>query len=179
MIVVALLSTFIPYSMVKIPPIGIIIGTTRFSCFPIVQYLPFFLIGLYCQSRNVFYNKYLLLIAFLSTTFITSLFVKTHICPNRFPPSLEWILWAPAFTMAYYVISDKLAKSKMHIIMRNVILIYGRYTLDYLVISNVIIFAVRHFVSSDLSFFYCTVLIFAIYILCYLYGLIKCNKSKL
>lgn len=177
-IALPLLMTFIPYHWVFIPQIGIFIGTTKFACFPILQYLPFFLVGMYCQSRNCFYDKKLWTLAILATMAVCVYFLKNHYIPNRFPPSLGWILWPSAFTLTYYMISEKMSKIRMHHTIKSAIQIYGSYTLDYLLISNVVIFAIRHFCGKTLSGYLSLAVIVALFALCYLYGFCKLKKSN-
>lgn len=173
-----LLSTLIPYSMVRIPQLGIIIGTTKFACFPILQYLPFFLMGMYCQAKNMFYNRYLVFVASLFTVVVSVYCISCHKIPERFPPSMGWILWASAFTILYYMVSDRISRFKLNRTITNTIRIFGAYTLDFLVISNIIIFAIRWYFGKQLSVIYCFFVIILLYIICYFYGYVKLKRKN-
>lgn len=166
-------STLLPYYLVAVPVIGVFIGTTKFSCFPILQYLSFFFIGLYCQKNNAFFNRKLWMFAFITTTAVTTMVLISHKIPDRFPPSPMWIIWAPFFTMCYYLLSRYLGRFMSNKKIKLLADVYGAYTLDYLVISNILIFTIRHFIGKTLtsleSFLYSA----AILIVCFIYGYIK------
>lgn len=174
----SLLSTFMPYGLIIIPVLGVFVGSTKFACFPILQYFPFFLVGLYCQRFGKFGSKKLWLLACLSTlsSFIYILF--TCQIPVRFPPSLFWILWASAFTLLYYQISSVMGGWMKNSRCRILADVFGAYTLDYLVISNLMIFALRNVCGKTFEWYECCLWTFIILVVCYLYGFYKLRKKN-
>lgn len=172
-ILISLIATFIPYKFIFIPIIGTFIGTTKFGCFPILQYFPFFILGVYCQRNKAFFNKKLFTIAFLITAAISCHVIYTHDIPKRFPPSLLWILWPIFFTLAYYWISNRLGKIVKNSGLKVFIDVFGAYTLDYLVISNVLIFITRKFYGNNMSIGMSLAFALFLFSICFLYGLIK------
>ena len=178
-ILFSLVSTFIPYGIIIIPLIGTFIGTTKYACFPILQYLPFFIIGIYCQCNNAFVDKRLWLCSTLATVFVTMYVFFTHNIPQRFPPSLLWILWPSMFTLLYYWISHKLSGKIKHGPIKTVIDVFGAFTLDYLVISNLLIFSIRRIYGKSMEI--SISLVFAILILsiCFFYGFVKMQNRKI
>ena len=174
----SLLSTLLPYSIINIPPLGIFIGTTKFACFPILQYSPLFLMGMFCQSKNMFYDKRIWAIAIICTVTVTLYSLLYHQIPKRFPPSLGWILWSLAFTMLYYLLSEKMSRLKMYAPIKMAFVVFGAYTLDYLVISNVLIFAARYYYGNLFTGFQCTIFIIILFKICFLYGYYKSSLIK-
>ena len=177
-ILCSLLSTFIPYGLVLIPVLGVFVGTTKFACFPILQYFPFFLVGLYCQRFGKFGSKKLWLLACLATLSSFVYVLYTHEIPVRFPPSLFWILWASAFTILYYQISSVMGAWMKNSRCRILADVFGAYTLDYLVISNLMIFALRNVCGKTFEWYECCLWAFAILVVCYLYGFYKLRKKS-
>ena len=177
-ILISLIATFIPYKFILIPIIGTFIGTTKFACFPILQYLPFFLIGIYCQRNKAFFTKGLLAATFLITMAISCLVAYTHDIPKRFPPSLPWILWPSFLTLAYYWISNRLGNIVKNSWMKIFIDVFGAYTLDYLVISNVLIFITRKIYNNNMSIEMSLAFTFLLFAICFLYGLIKMKRKN-
>lgn len=91
-----LAGTLIPYGAVKSPVAGLLIGTTQFACFPVLQYLPFLLAGMYVGRHGL--NRWLTLGAAALTgvsTFVWARFGE----PGRFPPTLFWLM-APCLGIA-------------------------------------------------------------------------------
>ena len=179
MILLSLTSTYLPYSMVIIPLLGVFIGTTQFACFPILQYFPYFIIGVYCQKENSFASRKLWFGACLATLASCIYVGYSHEIPVRFPPSLFWILWASAFTMLYYWISSAMGKRLKNSRCRILADVFGAYTLDYLVISNLMIFTVRNVWGQAFEWYECCVWTFLILVVCYLYGYCKLRSKSI
>lgn len=81
----------VPYGAVRDPRWGLLVGTTEFACFPVLQYMPFFLIGLYVQRRGMARRGAWLAGSALLTGAAVISFVRAGE-PVRFPPSLMWLL---------------------------------------------------------------------------------------
>ena len=176
MILLSLLATFIPYEKITFPLAGTFIGTTQYACFPILQYLPFFIAGMYCQKKRAFFDWRIWGLAFFSTTSVFLWVFLNHSLPSRFPPSLGWILWPSLLTLLYYLFACKLGNWLENTKIKVVAYVFGAYTLDYLVISNILVFVVRYHFGKSLNFTSCVVFSIFILALCFSYGYIKKNK---
>lgn len=164
------LLTFIPYNMIKIPLMGTFIGSTKFSCFPILQYFSFFIVGMYCKKNSIFFNKQIWIAAFILTFSSFLIMIYTHKIPQRFPPSLQWITLSPFFVLLYYMLSYRIGEYIMNKKIRIIVDVFGAYTLDYLVLSNIIIFLLRKIFYNCTNITLLLVTSSIILILCFLYG---------
>jgi hypothetical protein len=135
-----LFTTFIPYERITINQIGLLIGTNNFACFPVIQYSPLYLIGIYFARYQVKLNRIVLLISSTFTLSFISYLLYTHSLPNRFPPSLFWIVGSALFLYIYFLASDLLATklNKIELLEK-----LGRNVLFYLLVSNIFIFAIH------------------------------------
>ncbi len=128
---------FIPYGKVY-PVIGLFIGGTNFAYFPVFQYMIYFVIGIYFAKNKVVFNVKHLIGAVMATSIFPVYSVLKNY-PSRFPPSIAWIFGAMLFVYAYYLLSNAIAESKFTQWLSQI----GKYSLFYLVLSNVLIFAVK------------------------------------
>ena len=135
------LTTFIPYEKIKINQLGLLIGTTRFCAFPVLQYMPFFILGMYFHRYRTGFNiKFLLGSLLFSGASVVNIMQNDGALPSRFPPSIPWLL-LPAFALyLYYLLSAFLSKSSVAV---RVLQPIGENTLLYLLLSNIVIFAVK------------------------------------
>lgn len=135
-----LFTTFIPYERITINQIGLLIGTNNFACFPVIQYSPLYLIGIYFARYQVKLNRIVLLISSTFTLSFISYLLYTHSLPNRFPPSLFWIVGSALFLYIYFLASNLLATklNKIELLEK-----LGRNVLFYLLVSNIFIFAIH------------------------------------
>ncbi|HAT4257873.1 hypothetical protein P5F61_08120 [Clostridium perfringens] len=175
-IIISILATFIPYQLIKFNQLGLFIGNSRFSCFPLLQYSSYFLIGAYFSRNRLKYN---LKILFGSCTTL-SLFVLYVLIykklPSRFPPEALWILGGSFFIYMYYLISLFLAKK----IKNNFIYFLGENSLDFLILSNIFLFLVYYFYGNlNLSFINILIMTLIIIFTCYIIIYIKVILSKL
>lgn len=168
-LVLALLSfifTFFDYSNIKIPLLGVFIGTTAFACFPIIQYSSYFLAGEYLAKKDKVLDKLILGITLLGfTIFIGSIYIFKQL-PERFPPSIFWIIGGYLFVYTYFILSKYLASCLKE---TNLILSIGANSLIYLVGSNLVIFTCYNILSKlDITFTgtYQLLLILIIFLLC-------------
>lgn len=145
---------FIPYDQIHSTHLGLFIGTTSFYAFPVLQYFPFFLTGLYV-GRYGMKCKALWLggSGLLTVAGITYFIIYGE--PVRFPPSLWWLI-LPCLEI---VLLDWGAETlqllgKQHF--KTVHLLapiesMGRNSLYYLLASNLILFSVRRMGTIPLS----------------------------
>lgn len=132
-----LLMTFIPYEKVDIPQIGLLIGTTKFPTFPVAQYMPFYLAGMYFAKKSLQLNRNILIISFVFTMSTVLYIVITKNVPGRFPPTLFWII-GPSFVIYLYYLLSKILERNCNNL--KFIIIVGENTLFYLLMSNILIF---------------------------------------
>ena len=140
-----LAATQMPYGQIKDFRIGLLIGTTRFACFPVVQYLPFLLAGIYAGRHG--FNRWMALGALLLTSIAVYVWVQ-YGEPSRFPPSLPWLM-TPCLGIALLdLISRKLAawtdaRRPIQTLLRPLSYL-GMNSLYYLITSNLCIFALSN-----------------------------------
>lgn len=84
-------STLMPYSSISDPRLGILIGTTRFACFPVLQYMPFFLMGLYVE-KNGMQRKWLWMLGAAAMSAVGYAYKALVGTPGRFPPKFMWLM---------------------------------------------------------------------------------------
>jgi len=83
--------SFIPYGIFGDNRLGLLFGTYNFSCVPVLQYLPFFLAGLYVGVHGMPKLKWWLIVSGAATAAgVAWLLIFGE--PRRFPPSLMWLL---------------------------------------------------------------------------------------
>jgi len=129
--------TFIPYERIGANQLGVLIGTTRTPCFPVIQYLPWFLGGLAFSRYRIGLRWPVLVGSACCTGAFAAFSVATRSLPLRFPPSLLWVIGPALFIYLYYLVSRKLAERYYLRTLDNA----GENTLYYLVASNAILFA--------------------------------------
>lgn len=153
-VLVCLACTFLPYDRIPSTHLGLFIGTTSFACFPVLQYFPFFLAGLYA-GRYGMERKLLWLggAGLLSAAGIAYFAANGE--PSRFPPSLWWML-LPCLALVLLdwgaEALNRLSGQRPEV--RRVlspIESMGRNSLYYLVASNLAIFSVSRMGTLPLS----------------------------
>ncbi|MCI6041356.1 MAG: heparan-alpha-glucosaminide N-acetyltransferase domain-containing protein [Clostridiales bacterium] len=86
-----LLASLLPCERVSLPQAALLIGGTQFACFPIVQYMPFFLAGLLATSGG---RRERLALAGLAAAVSAPMLLhlaRGGALPQRFPPSPGWL----------------------------------------------------------------------------------------
>ncbi len=103
--------TFFPYKYILINEFGLIIGSNKFPCFPIIQYSCLFFIGFYFSKNNIKYNNIVFVISCITLIIFLINITLNHGIPTRFPPTIYWIIgsWFPLYV--YYLISIKLNRT--------------------------------------------------------------------
>lgn len=144
-IIILLLTCFIPYEIVKNNQLGILIGTKKNACFPILQYMPFYILGMYFKKYNLGFSKIALIISFLLTSLPVFQYIRSNKIPDRFPPSIMWII-APAFILYVYFLISKFCVQYKEIL--SPIVILGQNVLIALLLSNIFIFTLRSLSKS-------------------------------
>lgn len=138
-------SAFIPYGSIRDPRLGLLIGSKRFYLFPVLQYMPFFLSGLYV-GRNGMKPKALWLgVSFaLTGAGVVNFIVNGE--PGRFPPELMWLVLPCAAIVLLNMLAEVADGWTQNCRWGSRLLApvasMGRNSLYYLLTSNLIIFSV-------------------------------------
>jgi hypothetical protein len=130
---------FIPFTTIEIEQLGLIIGKSKYFSFPVAQYLMFFVIGMYFAKHNIVYNHKAMALATVFTLSFCVYYYLYRTTPSRFPPGTAWVLGSAFFIYAYYLLAKKVLAKYNIPFLRNI----GKNTLIYLVLSNVLMFAIR------------------------------------
>jgi len=130
------------------PVIGLFIGGTGFAYFPVLHYLPFFLLGVFWARRG-FRFKFTLFIYSAVCAVVFFLLLALNIGIRRFPPSVLWVSLSAAMYI-YYSIS-LLIDDFGPAFIRRYLNIVGQNVLFYLVLSNIMIFSIKANLRSGLE----------------------------
>jgi hypothetical protein len=143
------LTCLIPYERVTVNQIGVLIGTKNFACFPVLQYMPYYLLGMYFKKYNINFNISLLIGSSVLTAIPVIKYIVTNSLPGRFPPTIGWILMPMFILYLYYLLSKYLERYQYLV---SPVIIFGQNVLFSLVMSNLLIFTLK----SKFDSFYIT-----------------------
>lgn len=162
------LSYIVPYDKID-SRLGLYIGSTKFSSFPVLLYFPYYLLGGYFSQnkKNILNNRWLVSLLALGTIIYLNYIYIYGISPSRFPPSFIWLIGGLLFVYIYFFICFYFDKwiSKINCLkgLSNFMIELGQNTFYYLILSNFFLFAYgRIFSKQGLTF---TLIIFLIIIL--------------
>lgn len=147
---ILLATTYFPYSIIKINQIGLLVGTFQFSCFPILQYAPFYLLGMYFAKYKINWKKTILYVSAIFSSPLIVVVAMGDKLPRRFPPTLIWILSPCLFLYLLYILSDYIT-TKMSGLIIDEILLIGKNTLLYILLSNIFIFSLSTLDIANIS----------------------------
>lgn len=103
-----------PYDKITIYQIGLLIGSTQFQSFPILQYMPYFLIGIYFAKFNINFDNKILIGSLIGTLVFFCYYCIFKSIPERFPPSFPWTVSGMFFLYTYYLFSKFLWKKNIN-----------------------------------------------------------------
>ncbi len=131
---------FLPYGLIQSNQIGLFIGSRSFACFPAVQYAPYLLAGINWQTTKK--HGWSWTFIGLGATLAGVVYTVVNGLPERFPPSLAWVLLTGFFPPAMSFLAARIKTLPRYLnlvdsVMRGV----GRKSLFYLLSSNLVIFA--------------------------------------
>lgn len=123
---------------VQNPLIAVFLGRADFAVFAVLPYCIYFAVGL-GFAQGVFVRGRLAMAVSLAGTgiFVAALLLSG--IPSRFPLSLAWLLGAAFFLYCYYAASVRLSGSRLSKLLEH----FGRNSLYYLLVSNLLIFALK------------------------------------
>jgi surface polysaccharide O-acyltransferase-like enzyme len=132
---------------VDLPLLATLIGTTNYASFPVIPYLPWFLVGIHLARRNRAASLLEWLLAAFATGAFVWVLVSTGELPQRFPPSALWVAGA-VLPLALYLAASRLIAARLTV--PALLLAPGRHVLASLLVSNLLIFAVRYLYGRPL-----------------------------
>ncbi len=157
-IAVCLAATLVT-TRIDLPLLATLVGSTNYASFPIIPYLPWFLVGIHLGRRDANPRFLGWALSALATGALLFVLQRTGELPQRFPPSALWIAGA-ALPLAVYLGLSRLAAGRLAL--PSWLLAPGRHVLASLLLSNLVIFAVRHFYGRPLRAWWWTLLASAV-----------------
>lgn len=144
LVLISLGLTFGDYHIITNNILGSVIGTYNYYSFPIVQYMSYFLIGVYLSKNKRVFDPLIMACSIGGTGMFLRYQKMNKMLPERFPPSIYWIIGGWFIVYGYFLLS-KLICDKLKIKVPDILLSIGRNTLIFLVASNIVIFAFRYY----------------------------------
>jgi hypothetical protein len=134
-------TTFFPYGLITSPQLGLLVGIspTIFYSYPVVQYLPLFVLGMYFARYPITGSRRLALVGGLG---VGAFLIYQQLTgrPTRFPPSLGWVLGSIPFVWVGYVAARRLAAIE---VFARLLAPIGANALSFFLLSNILIFALK------------------------------------
>ncbi len=125
------------------PLLPTLVSHTGFANFPLLPYLPWFLLGIWYGSHPV--RAWHFAPALAITGYLYWVTLQTGQFPNRFPPTILWIVGPAALLLGYLALCRLIAA---RVSIPAVLLTPGRHVLSFLVLSNIGFFATRYFMGK-------------------------------
>jgi len=126
-----------------VPLLPTLVSHTQFANFPLLPYLPWFLLGIWYGSHPV--RAWHFVPALAITAYLYWVTWQTGEFPGRFPPTILWIAGPAAILLGYLVLCRWLAA---RVTIPEILLMPGRHVLSFLVLSNLAFFATRYFIGK-------------------------------
>lgn len=140
-VVACLASTYLTTDQF-IPFAGTVIGHRKYASFPLLPYLAWFLVGIRLGRRDGVPGPLDSGLAILATGVFAYFYLRTgYTLPERFPPSVLWII-GPALILLLYLVAARAVADSIRL--PAVLLAPGRHVLAALLLSNLVIFATGH-----------------------------------
>ncbi len=144
LLVLPLAFCFFPYGIVRANQIGLVVGSTAFAAFPVVQYSFWFFLGMIFSERRTGFRAAPFAVSAVATIAFISWSIVYRNYPSRFPPSALWIV-GPALFLYGYLLLAKLMERRLLPGIRRVLVNVGENTILYLLFSNIFIFALTKY----------------------------------
>ncbi|KQV05353.1 hypothetical protein [Devosia sp. Root105] len=126
-----------------VPLLPTLVSHTGFANFPLLCYLPWFLLGIWYGSHPV--RAWHFVPALAVTGYLYWVTLQTGQFPYRFPPTILWIVGPAAILIAYLWLCRFIAA---RVSIPALLLTPGRHVLSFLVLSNIGFFATRYFMGK-------------------------------
>jgi hypothetical protein len=124
---------------INVPVLATLIGTTSYPSFPLMPYLPWFLLGIHLANSPL-RVWHVVPAAAATVTFYASAWI-TGVAPQRFPPSSLWVI-GPALFLLLYLFAARGFATRLRL--PDVLLVAGRRVFSFVIISNLVIFTLRY-----------------------------------
>ncbi|GAB4033661.1 hypothetical protein GCM10028774_17440 [Spirosoma jeollabukense] len=144
-LVCLIIAWLLPTDLIVPQPMALLIGTKNYFIFPVIQYLPIFLIGIYFSNYRVGWSRAVLALSLLGTGLLISYYIWHQAMPAEFLPSVYWLVGSYGILYGYYVAAKWLEHRPNPL---NWLLSIGRNTLFYLLVSNFILFALSNHIQT-------------------------------
>jgi hypothetical protein len=182
--VLSIACTFFPYELIKEPVLALFIGSDNFISFPIFPYFIYFAAGVwYINDAQQFVRKKKWMVAIGSVMVSIPCIVYTIVnqtLPKRFSPDIIFVLGAGFAVMLYTFLCKKLEKLSLHSAIWYRMLFplqsIGQNSLLFLLLSNVVLFALKGtaFYRQSIVF----VIVIFIIILYFCFFIVKITKRE-
>lgn len=175
---VSLAGCFLPYQRVHNPYLALFVGSADYITFPVLQYGVFFTAGVWFYSKKVSWDRRIFLPAAFAGVLFAVYYAEHGTLPGRFPPDVLFICGGIAGVYLYRLLSLSLKKAAQNSRLLDygvsAIEYVGMNSLFYLLMSNLLIFALAgskfKYPSRNFAYVYFFVILFLLY---YLRGLLK------
>ncbi len=116
--------------------IGLLFGAQKVQYFPVVQYFPIFLLGMWFRKYHVYFSWKILFVSTVCSCIFCyySYIIKQP--PSKWPPTFVYIGGSFLAIYVYYVLAQRITSFKVAYWLSTI----GDKSIIYLLISNVIIF---------------------------------------
>lgn len=138
-IAVSVIASLIEPSTPDVPIIGTLIGSMNYATFPLIQYMPWFVLGVYYSRQESPVGWKTWSAAIVATGAFGYYVVSFHMFPQRFPPSFVWT-FGSALPLLIYLQACRWITTLFA--MPNWLLAPGRHVLLFLIASNAVFFVV-------------------------------------
>ena len=160
-----------PYWLIHDPYLALLVGSNDYITFPVLEYGVFFAAGVWFSRSRISWNKKTLIGALITGIPFVVYYVIDGWLPGRFPPDILFICGGILGVHLYRMISlglDELAgKSGAAEKVIGVIANVGKSSLFYLLMSNLLIFALEGskfvYPASYMAFVYYVIIMYLIY----------------
>ncbi|QGG54859.1 acyltransferase family protein [Paenibacillus sp. FSL W8-1187] len=142
-----LLTTFLPYEAVTWPPLGPLLGTRQFASFPVLQYFPYYLLGMLFARWRIGWHPGVLAGSLAASGLFVWLVLDAGGLPERFPPSIGWIAGPALALYGYYLLSRLMERCPRPFAPLEAL---GRNVLWCLLFSNLLVFSLKSIQADDL-----------------------------
>jgi hypothetical protein len=145
--IACLASTWLVISL-DVPLLATVVGTTNFASFPVLPYLPWFLLGIF-YARKPKHPQAVDWVLAATGTGLCALWTAYYgEYPGRFPPTVLWVV-GPALILMLYLLFGRVVGRRVRV--PAFVLGTGRHVLAALLVSNLIIFGLRYLVGYRLG----------------------------
>ena len=132
----------------QLPLVATVVGTTQFASFPLLPYLPWFLVGIALGQAGGKVTVWHVVAAVAGTGWLIWGVVQTGELPGRFPPTPAWIVGPALALLAYFVLAQVVAR---RMAVPDWLVVPGRHVLSFLIVSNLAIFALRNLLGRPVA----------------------------